>query len=548
MSSTKKIIEAVVTGHSMVKVKRDLKHQYRHLDRPRTKLEEADELNKTTPSIEQVAAKHKASLDDVKSALDAGIKVEMEHTKDRQTAEEIALDHLNEDPNYYKKLKKMVEQFENMIAESDDCKKMKSRDVAKYLISKKKQTNEELEQIAELKKSTLQSYTAKAIGSKEGADFMRGVKMGMGSGDRKSEEELRAKSIKRSEGIHRAIKKLAEEINLSEMKQGKEYTQKELMDKIKTGNWEATHDIKPGKHVEMRHHSGKRVMVKVAHVNEGFENLPGKATHILNKDARHSEHGIVQNGTVLRKTGEDTYEIRAGRAKGQVVKIGKEHVNKIEEGYVPAERNRPALSDSDKNTLGKVAALMAKEKAKKAEKQVKEDVEQIDEISKMTAREYLVKAGQQIDKGIADKEKREKRIDGYFNASTRLADMKPTSWRYKSVKEEAEQIDEISDELAMKVGKARTAAVNKATDEYRATAFQPDHVRSAAYDKIKAAEAKRSKGGKVHIARSDRKFKSFMKQHAEKMAARSPEQVKKDTEAEIADKHKNYKERGWTLD
>lgn len=35
-----------------------------------------------------------------------GIKVEKEHTKDYQTAKEIAKDHLTEDPNYYKKLKK----------------------------------------------------------------------------------------------------------------------------------------------------------------------------------------------------------------------------------------------------------------------------------------------------------------------------------------------------------------------------------------------------------------------------------------------------------
>lgn len=39
--------------------------------------------------------------------LEDGIKHEMEHTKDRQVAKEIAKDHLSEDPNYYKKLKKI---------------------------------------------------------------------------------------------------------------------------------------------------------------------------------------------------------------------------------------------------------------------------------------------------------------------------------------------------------------------------------------------------------------------------------------------------------
>ncbi|MFN5459247.1 MAG: DUF5661 family protein [Bacteroidota bacterium] len=39
--------------------------------------------------------------------LKNGIKVEMEHTKDAKVAKEIAKDHLSEDPNYYKKLKKI---------------------------------------------------------------------------------------------------------------------------------------------------------------------------------------------------------------------------------------------------------------------------------------------------------------------------------------------------------------------------------------------------------------------------------------------------------
>lgn len=39
--------------------------------------------------------------------LEIGIKHEMEHTKDRKIAKEIAKDHLTEDPNYYKKLKKI---------------------------------------------------------------------------------------------------------------------------------------------------------------------------------------------------------------------------------------------------------------------------------------------------------------------------------------------------------------------------------------------------------------------------------------------------------
>lgn len=39
--------------------------------------------------------------------LKKGIKHELEHTKNRKIAKEIAKDHLSEDPNYYTKLKKL---------------------------------------------------------------------------------------------------------------------------------------------------------------------------------------------------------------------------------------------------------------------------------------------------------------------------------------------------------------------------------------------------------------------------------------------------------
>jgi hypothetical protein len=40
-------------------------------------------------------------------ALAKGIKVELEHTDDKDLAKEIAMDHLTEDPNYYNKLEKI---------------------------------------------------------------------------------------------------------------------------------------------------------------------------------------------------------------------------------------------------------------------------------------------------------------------------------------------------------------------------------------------------------------------------------------------------------
>lgn len=41
------------------------------------------------------------------SSLQAGMKVEKEHTSDMAVAKEVAKDHLTEDKQYYKKLKKI---------------------------------------------------------------------------------------------------------------------------------------------------------------------------------------------------------------------------------------------------------------------------------------------------------------------------------------------------------------------------------------------------------------------------------------------------------
>lgn len=55
-------------------------------------------------SVENIANMHGVSPEHIEAQLSHGIEVEMEHTNDAKTAEEIAKDHLVEDPNYYTKL------------------------------------------------------------------------------------------------------------------------------------------------------------------------------------------------------------------------------------------------------------------------------------------------------------------------------------------------------------------------------------------------------------------------------------------------------------
>ena len=52
----------------------------------------------------------------LKKQLAKGIKVEMEHTDNKDIAKEIAMDHLTEDPNYYNKLSKIHREGEKVEA------------------------------------------------------------------------------------------------------------------------------------------------------------------------------------------------------------------------------------------------------------------------------------------------------------------------------------------------------------------------------------------------------------------------------------------------
>lgn len=58
-------------------------------------------------SMGDLAKKHKVDITYLRKQLERGIKTEMEHTRSKKTAKEIAMDHLSEDPKYYVKLSKI---------------------------------------------------------------------------------------------------------------------------------------------------------------------------------------------------------------------------------------------------------------------------------------------------------------------------------------------------------------------------------------------------------------------------------------------------------
>jgi hypothetical protein len=58
-------------------------------------------------SVEEIARKHRLDVSFIKKQLDMGEPIEHEHTKDHELAMDIALQHLDEIPDYYTRLKKM---------------------------------------------------------------------------------------------------------------------------------------------------------------------------------------------------------------------------------------------------------------------------------------------------------------------------------------------------------------------------------------------------------------------------------------------------------
>ena len=62
---------------------------------------------KSHRTVEQIARKHRMNVSDIQRQLDMGVPIEHEHTRNKTLATDIALQHLDEIPDYYTRLKKM---------------------------------------------------------------------------------------------------------------------------------------------------------------------------------------------------------------------------------------------------------------------------------------------------------------------------------------------------------------------------------------------------------------------------------------------------------
>jgi hypothetical protein len=102
-------------------------------------------LNKKVMTPKEISKHFDVPLDYVKDQLKIGMKVEKEHTSDSITAKRIALAHLSEKPDYYKKLKKVgLEEKLNYEKHTKDPNKSSSRfDASDELVLNYKKTTPE---------------------------------------------------------------------------------------------------------------------------------------------------------------------------------------------------------------------------------------------------------------------------------------------------------------------------------------------------------------------------------------------------------------------
>jgi len=67
-------------------------------------------------SIEDIAKKHDVSIKSIKAQIEMGKKIELEHVDDEGLAEEISMDHLDEIPDYYTRLKEMEKEAKKELS------------------------------------------------------------------------------------------------------------------------------------------------------------------------------------------------------------------------------------------------------------------------------------------------------------------------------------------------------------------------------------------------------------------------------------------------
>lgn len=285
---------------------------------------------------------------------------------------------------------------------------------------------------------------------------------------------------------------MAKEKKNRPIKEAVEMTQAQIMKKIKDGTHEVTTDIKPGKHVELRHNAtGKTKMVMVKHnpmkeeaLDEAMDKM-FKHVHPNVSDpklAHKQAMDVVKNNQgKVRKISDTHSEVDFPGGKSAVFKTSKEgdkvvthiahhstysesvNLDESAEDKAAAEVHQNLVYGSIKHGAQDVPhhikAVMKAHGAKDYNKVVdivrkkgyagKIDEEALDELSKGTLGSYVKKASEQGKKAAVSKNQSDRgATDALTKGNERLHNLHTDNWNYQN-----------------KLEKKRAAGISKAVDK-----------------------------------------------------------------------------------
>ncbi len=332
------------------------------VDSAKVKVNEEDELNKKTLSVEDLAKKHNLSVSDVEDLIDTGTKVEMEHTKDKKIAREIAMDHLKEKPDYYKKLKQYVESEEKL----DEAGVVRNKFSSSIGRSYKHDPDDE--DVSKLNVEPKDPYhKAKMERLRKGLDDLRKTTFAHVKEDIEQLDEMPGANMD-TRAVHQHLKKQGWSISRTS----------------------GGHDVFT--HPEAKH-------------------------HIAVPRHRQLKAPLVKGILKQAKVNEETeVEKNSAAARTYVEKPEKEPMKKIKEGVSPAEQGRIAAGGGTPADRGNFSASQEKKKKPESEK---EPMKKIKEAEEMKGEDPCWKGYQMV----GHKKKNGKKVPNCVPESTTLIDI-----------------------------------------------------------------------------------------------------------------------------
>jgi hypothetical protein len=179
---------------------------------------------KSHKTVEQIAKKHRLDVSFIQKQLDMGEPIEHEHTKDHKLARDIALQHLDEIPDYYTRLKKMEASAKKEHKKFKDVKESHNGEEMRFCpLCDKKETRSECsygEKAWDKVSIKDEEYSMARSELKTIEDALKRLSMKVGKGEGNLEAWVQSKITKAADYIDTA----ADYVDGGEMKEGVGYT------------------------------------------------------------------------------------------------------------------------------------------------------------------------------------------------------------------------------------------------------------------------------------------------------------------------------------